>query len=151
MIKILVPIDGSDASVTAAEKAVALAKIDHSEVTFLSVVEAKRDIPYEAYSSGIDDTKQYLILRENLMVHEMTAVKKMLDCVVEKLDCTGIKVHKKVVTGDAHGEIIQTATEGKFNLIVMGHTGLNPLKRLFIGSVAKKVIEDTPCSVLIVK
>jgi nucleotide-binding universal stress UspA family protein len=33
----------------------------------------------------------------------------------------------------------------------MGHRGLNPIKRLLVGSVAKRVIEDAPCSVLIVK
>jgi nucleotide-binding universal stress UspA family protein len=33
----------------------------------------------------------------------------------------------------------------------MGHRGLNPVKRFFMGSVAKRVIEDAPCSVLIVK
>jgi nucleotide-binding universal stress UspA family protein len=53
--------------------------------------------------------------------------------------------------GDPHPQIIKTAEDGKFDLIVMGHRGLNPLQRLFIGSVAKRVIEDTPCSVLVIK
>jgi nucleotide-binding universal stress UspA family protein len=75
----------------------------------------------------------------------------MLDLLLEKLNCDGIHIGKMVVIGNAHPEIVETAKLGEYDLIVMGHRGLNPVQRLFLGSVAKRVIEDAPCSVLIVK
>ena len=75
----------------------------------------------------------------------------MLDGVIQELDCSGLKIDKKIISGAAHPQIVEIAEQEKYDLIVMGHRGLNPFKRLFLGSVAKRVIEDAPCSVLIVK
>jgi len=151
MKKILVPIDGSDASRAAAETAVELAKNCGSEITFLTVVEIRHEFVFANYSDHALMGPDYLEIRENLLRMDTENSTRMLDKVVESLDCAGLKTGKTVVTGDPYAQIVNTAAEGEYDMIVMGHRGLNPLKRLFIGSVAKKVVDDSPCSVLIVK
>ncbi len=149
MKKILVAIDGSNPSKRAAEQAVTLARAFKSEITFLSVVEIKPDITFVDYGAMV--SPDYFSIRENLQGLDIERSQKVLDAVVESLGCADIKMEKTVLVGDPHPQIIKTAEDGKFDLIVMGHRGLNPLQRLFIGSVAKRVIEDTPCSVLVIK
>lgn len=147
MKKILVPVDGSDASKKAAAQALELARIYGGSVTFLTVVEIEGDIAYGNPMAGAD----YHSVTETLIQLKKERQSAMLDALLEKLDCSGIHTEKAVVIGGAHPEIVETAKNGNFDFIVMGHRGLNPVKRLFLGSVAKRVIEDAPCSVLIVK
>jgi nucleotide-binding universal stress UspA family protein len=149
MKKILVPIDGSAASKKAAKQAVALARMYGSDVTFLTVVEVSTDLAF-SYESDIYYA-QFTEFRDNLIKLKTERLGSMLDAVVQMLDCSGIHTDKKVVVGSAHPQVVETAKGGKYDLIVMGHRGLNPFQRLFLGSVAKRVIEDAPCSVLIVK
>jgi nucleotide-binding universal stress UspA family protein len=149
MKKILVPTDGSETSKTAALQAIELAKTYGSFVTFLTVVEVEGDAFYGDY--GMVSSADYVNLSDTLITIKKERQSAMLQSLLAGLDCAGIETETKVVVGSAHPEIVETAKNGKYDLIVMGHRGLNPVKRLFLGSVAKRVIEDAPCSVLIVK
>jgi nucleotide-binding universal stress UspA family protein len=149
MKKILVPTDGSDASKAAALQAIELAGKYGSFVTFLTVVEVEGDAFYGDY--GMVVSADYVNLSETLIELKKERQMGMLKSLLAGLDCAGTETEIKVAVGSAHPEIVETAKNGKYDLIVMGHRGLNPVKRLFLGSVAKRVIEDAPCSVLIVK
>ncbi len=149
MKKILVPVDGSNESKKAVAQAVALAKKFGSEVTLITVVEIESETAYSTL--GVTMTGEYYGVRDTLLKIKQENSGKMLDAIIESLDCTGIPLTKLIKVGAAHPEIADEAAAGKFDLIVMGHRGLNPVKRFFMGSVAKRVIEDAPCSVLIVK
>lgn len=149
MKKILVPIDGSATSKRAATEALAIAKMYGSEVTFLTVVVVDSDIIYGDLGTIVN--ADYVNLSNILIKLKMERESSMLDVILQSLDCSGIRTDKQVIIGNAHPQIIEVAETGHFDLIVMGHRGLNPVKRLFLGSVAKRVIEDAPCSVLIVK
>jgi nucleotide-binding universal stress UspA family protein len=149
MKKILVPVDGSAASKLAVAQAVSLAKKFGSEVTLVTVVEVESEVAYSEL--GIVISGEYAGVRETLIKIKQDSSNKMLDAIIKSLDCTGVSVKKIVRVGSAHPDITEEATVGKYDLIVMGHRGLNPVKRFFMGSVAKRVIEDAPCSVLIVK
>ncbi|NMA24534.1 MAG: universal stress protein [Clostridiales bacterium] len=148
MKKILVAVDGSAESKKAAAQAVLLAGKFGAEVTLLTVVEVENDVAYTEFGivSG-----EYTGVRDTLVRIRTENSGKMLDAIIAGLDCTGIPVKKLIKVGTAHPEIAEEAAGGKYDLIVMGHRGLNPVKRFFMGSVAKRVIEDAPCSVLIVK
>jgi len=43
------------------------------------------------------------------------------------------------------------AQEGKFDLILVGHSGLSGVWAKFLGTTAEKVSRHAPCSVLIVR
>jgi nucleotide-binding universal stress UspA family protein len=147
--KILVPVDGSAESKKAFEQAISIARKYSSEVTLMSVVEVENDVAYTEL--GIVISGEYSGIRDTLVKIKQDNADKLLDAMIQSADCTGVTIGKIVRVGSAHPEITEVVTEGKYDLIVMGHRGLNPVKRFFMGSVAKRVIEDSPCSVLIVK
>jgi hypothetical protein len=64
---------------------------------------------------------------------------------------TRIPVRHVVLQGDPATEIVQYARDAGIDLIVMGTHGRTGLDRLLMGSVAEKVLRDSPCSVLVVK
>lgn len=149
MKKILVPVDGSSESKKAVEQAVLLAQKFGSEVTLISIVEVESDVAYTEL--GIVVSGEYAGVRDTLIKIKTENSSKMLDAIIAGLDCTGIKMNRVIKVGSAHPEIVEEAVKGKYDLIVMGHRGLNTVKRFFIGSVAKRVIADAPCSVFVVK
>jgi len=148
MKKILVPIDGSTASRNAATQALAFAKKYGSEITFITVVEIASELSYDL---GSINNADYSDLISKIVDYKVESETKMLDDMLKTMDCNGINTEKKIIVGSAHPVIVEVALDGHYDLIVMGHRGLNPIKRIFLGSVAKMVIEDAPCSVLIVK
>ncbi len=60
-------------------------------------------------------------------------------------------VRSTVIPGDAAAEITRLAREHGIELLVLGTHGRKGLKRLFLGSVAERVVRDAPCAVLIVR
>jgi len=78
--------------------------------------------------------------------------KEALSCLdeVEKMGKRmGVKVTKKIVEGIPYEEIVREAK--KDDLIVMGNKGMTALDRIFLGSVAEKVVRHAPCSVMVCK
>lgn len=63
------------------------------------------------------------------------------------------KVPVECVTkgGDPATEIVRLATEGDYDVVVMGTHGRTGRDRRPFGSVAQKVILDAPCPVLVVR
>lgn len=57
----------------------------------------------------------------------------------------------EIVTGDPAEEIIRLANIHHADLIVIGSRGLTGLNRILQGSVSSQVVENAPCSVLVVK
>src|SRR5262245_52419983 len=62
-----------------------------------------------------------------------------------------IPVSHILLEGDPATEIVRFAQDAGMDLIVMGTHGRTGLERLLMGSVAEKVMRESPCSVLVVK
>jgi nucleotide-binding universal stress UspA family protein len=62
-----------------------------------------------------------------------------------------VSVEHVLEEGDPATGILQVAQERSCDLIVMGSHGRTGLGRLFMGSVAEKVVRKAPCPVLTVK
>lgn len=61
------------------------------------------------------------------------------------------QIELEIVTGDPAEEIVRLANIHHVDLIVIGSRGLTGLKRILERSVSSQVLEDAPCSVLLVK
>lgn len=57
----------------------------------------------------------------------------------------------EIVTGDPAEEIVRLANIHRADMIVIGSRGLTGMKRILQGSVSNQVLENAPCSVLVVK
>lgn len=63
----------------------------------------------------------------------------------------GVELHTEIRIGHPAKTIVEVAQEGKFDLILVGHTGLSEVWARFLGTTAEKVSRHAPCSVLIVR
>ena len=76
---------------------------------------------------------------------------KVLDPVLKFLEQQGIPASARAETG-APGEVIaQYATDGRFELIIMGSHGNSALAGLVMGSVASKVLASCVAPVLLIR
>ncbi len=62
----------------------------------------------------------------------------------------GLRATALLVRGTADREIVRTARARKANLLVLGTHGRTGVARLFLGSVASRVVASAPCPVLTV-
>jgi nucleotide-binding universal stress UspA family protein len=138
---ILVPTDGSEASVTAGQLAIRLAAFHRARMTFVYVVDAS--VVYElANDSGM--TAQQV--REEL---EATG-RRYLNHLERLAAQVGQKAEQIIRLGEPHSEIESLARQLGVDLIVMGRVGQRGPRRILIGSVTERVLEYAPCPVLIV-
>ncbi|MBH8563209.1 universal stress protein [Nostoc sp. CENA67] len=75
-------------------------------------------------------------------------IEKLLQSYQEELS---VNSEIELVTGDPAEEIIRLANIYKADLILIGSRGLTGMKRIVQGSVSSQVVEEAPCSVLVVK
>jgi len=144
--RILVPIDGSEHSTKAAEKAIELARTFKSELTLLHVAR-KYDLP--------DQLKDY-IKAEHLTAHDMLAIdeatKRVIADVKADAEAKGIKKIKTVFReGKPARSIVDYASKAQSDAIIMGSRGLSELESALLGSVSHKVATLASCTVIIVK
>lgn len=137
--KVLVPTDGSEHSMKAVRAALEMAELGMAEVTLMAVAYYVLE-DFEEMPPNVQDKL------DSQARNALSAAKALFD---EK----GIPVETVLETGFVPANnIIERAEKGKFDLIVMGSTGMTGfLKRLLIGSTASKVVSTAPCTVMVVR
>lgn len=91
--------------------------------------------------------EQTAALWEELHKH----TKNVVNETVQRLADQGFKANPVVLDGDIAGELIDYAERSKANLVVVGSRGENALVVALLGSVARKMVGHSPCSVLVVR
>ncbi|MCW4000322.1 MAG: universal stress protein [Candidatus Bathyarchaeota archaeon] len=135
--KILVPIDGSACCRGALSEAVKISKVTGDVITLLHA--------YDSEAPNVMSSNE--AFRESLLEDGRKVVAE-----AKKIaEAEGIKVEALLVSGDAAGQIVKTAKEGSFELIVIGARGRSKLSGLILGSVSQDVIKRAHCPVLVTK
>lgn len=118
-----------------------VADIRGAEATVLHVEEAISH-PYEipTYEHSPEGHKK---------LHEQH--QKVLAEAAKLFEEKNIKVDTELKQGHPAYTIMETASEGNYNLIVMGSRGLGGFKKLLLGSVSNAVVQEADTNVLIVK
>jgi len=137
--KILLAYDGSEGANTALEVGINLAKIHAAELWALAVQEK---LP--RFSGTIDEVKE-----EKQFADEQYG--RLLEAAKAKAKEAGIELQTLMKPGHPAQTIVAVAKEGKFDLVLVGHTGLSGVWAAFLGTTAEKVSRHAPCSVLIVR
>lgn len=153
-MKILVPVDGSTASINAVKKSIEVAKKFNGTIKLLSVVHIdgmQNYLRYKKQWSQVDGSAIAELDPEEKKIEDKMKENswRILKAVVEKLDFSNIHTEEEVLIGEPYEVILETAKNENFDLIVMGNRGFSKIKRFFVGSVTQRVISDSPCPVLV--
>jgi len=155
MKRLLVPIDGSNASIAAVKKAIEIARNNNSYIKLISVVkssENKRKDRNENLWGAVDGSIIFNEeLEKKLESNYVENSEKLLSQIISRLDFNGIRVETEVLVGEPYLKIIEQAKNGNFDLIVMGSRGFSKMKRFFVGSVTQRVIAEAPSPVLVIR
>ncbi|MES2960550.1 MAG: universal stress protein [Pseudomonadota bacterium] len=141
--KVLMPTDGSEVSLTAAERALALAKLSGAP---LHVVFVQEPYPYTgigaASSAGVQD----------FLAAGQQHAAQAFDRIGALAQDRGVRLSTESVEGDSPAEqIVEAARRSGADAIVMASHGRTGLARVLLGSVASKVLMLSPVAVMIVK
>lgn len=138
--KVLVAVDGSDAGTNALRQACRLSGAGPCPVTVVT-----------AYPR-LDDTEVEVITpRENISEAMRAEALKILDQARQSAEAEGHSVAwTKAVAGPPFEVIVDTAQQGRFDLIVMGRRGLSRFERALMGSVTARVIGYAETDILVV-
>ncbi len=148
--KILVPVDGSSASMKALQYAAHLAALEASDAE-LVVLHVLEDIK-QGGAIGLQAKYGNVRLVEGFKKARRKAALEWLKQIEEAAKKKGIRLKIEVLDGDSKVEIIiDYASENSVDLIVMGSRGLTGFKRLMLGSVANAVVSNAPCPVMVVR
>lgn len=142
MKKILVPVDFSVYSLSAAKTAAVIARKSGGDIHLLHVA----DIPVGWEQKPVSRQQEYPVLEGRLVeakikVEKFSKLPAISDC--------SISTH--VQGGLPFEQIVAFAKTNKMNLIVMGVHGAGESYLKFIGSTAQRVIRTASCPVLSVK
>ncbi|MGH7401140.1 MAG: universal stress protein [Candidatus Rokuibacteriota bacterium] len=141
--RILHPTDFSPASSAAYKRAVDMAKGNRAELLVVHVLSPAVPIVADGYVSPQ--------VYEDMASATRAYVRKHLDALVGKAKRAGARVKGLLLEGVPHERIAQAARSRKADLIVIGTHGRTGLARLFLGSVASRVLAVAPCPVLTVR
>lgn len=137
MKRILIAVDGSEYGLAAVRAAAKLAaERDIKSVTLMNV------IPTIASTAGITILG---VPPGDIEAWEVFEQPKAL--LVE----AGVEPKLLLAMGDPADEVIRAARDQGFDLIVVGHRGLSPVKAFLVGSVSSRIVSHAPCSVLVVR
>ena len=141
-LRMLVPVDGSPSSEKAARYALKLAFCEQCEVVALHVVDEET----------AEDYAQYADRPLAAIVEQMQrTAQAYIEDVHRWGEEAGVQVRGEVRVGLPHRVILALATEVDADLIVMGTVGRKGPRRVLVGSVTERVIEQSPVPVLVVK
>lgn len=138
--KLLIPIDGSDNSFRALEYAIFLSKNMGAQTTALHIME---NLPFGHVQSE-------KALNELVSKHQEES-KNILDKAKDIGNKNGIRVETVLMKGDATSNIIDFSKKGNYDTIIMGRRGMGQFKQLVLGSISNKVLNQSDCTVVIVK
>lgn len=149
--KILITYDGSELASSAIPHATYLAKLLHSEVILLHVINSvEQEIAMTStasiYPGNMPAINTMEIVKANKVkaANEVSKIRKLLTE-------SGItKVSARVVEGVPGKKIVDIANKEKCDLIIMSTHGRSGLGRALLGSVADYVIRNALCPVLVI-
>jgi len=156
-MKLLVPVDGSNASVNTVLKAINIAKNYGFDMKLVSVVNSditrsfRRNENLWRQVDGSAISGRSMRLEGDDFTSKMQEdAEKILKSIIDELDFTGVNVQTEVLFGEPYAQILEIAKKDNVDLIVISNRGFSSIKSFFLGSVAQRVIAESNCPVLVI-
>ena len=141
--KILHATDFSKASARALQEAIKLARENQARLLVVHVIEPT---PYVA-GGEFGGAEIYTKLEDMAKRNAQSSMTKLL----QRLKKLKIKAESLLLRGSSHDQIVKAAKSKKADMIVIGTHGRTGLSKLFMGSVAGKVVSLATCPVMTVR
>lgn len=138
---ILVPTDGSAASVTALEEGMEIASSMESTVHILHVV----DVGTEMSASGVGN------IADDLTDTLDEEAREAIDQAEKMADDAGVASERAVLEGFPEDAIHQYSADNGIDLIVVGESEDSSLTEQLFGSTTEDVLESATASVLVAR
>ncbi len=142
--RIVHPTDFSKASAAAFAKAVELAKTNRADLVLLHVLAPP--LPLMAGDAYVSPK-----IYENLDQSARAHASKELASRVAKAKKAGVRANAMLRDGIAHEQIVRAARSPMADMIVIGTHGRTGLAKLFLGSIAGRVVSTAKCPVMTVR
>src|ERR1700682_4623808 len=141
MKRILVGVDGSKESRDAAKFAADIARATGSQITIASAVQPV------VRTGGAPA----LVARDQVReAQEHQQAEDVLKDIASSLG-QGVVIETLVASGPPAAALADLAGSGYVDLVVVGHRGRNAVARALLGSVADRLVQISPKSVLVVR
>jgi nucleotide-binding universal stress UspA family protein len=135
--------DFSPASRAAFRRALDLARDNRATLTIVHVYSSLVPLMGEGYA-----TPQ---VYDRMLADVRADAQRQLERLVAQARKSGVRVKGLLLEGIAHERIVRAARSVRADLIVLGTHGRTGLGRLFLGSVASRVVTLASCPVLTVR
>ncbi|AYO55170.1 universal stress protein [Acinetobacter wuhouensis] len=140
---ILVPVDGSETSLSVVKHAADIAKAFNSKITVVQVMTLDPYIAAEYLSNG--QTNQLIERAREFIQVNINAAK-------EQFVAEGLQVETRLLEGESITHTLaQAVNDLKIDLVVLSSHGRTGLKKLIMGSVAQGLLTELQIPVLVVK
>lgn len=144
--KVLVAVDGSEASETAVDRMLAAPLPIAAHHTVVYVLEPL-DLRWEEYVTDPDAGS----LRARVEHGRLAAAEHLVERVAGKLKATGREAEPLVLHGHPAEQLLEAVKERHPDLLVVGARGLNAIQSFLLGSVSGRMLRYAPCSVLVAR
>jgi len=141
MLKVLLPVDGSENS----QKAVA------AFIPMLDWYKEKPELHLLSVQHPLDGNVSLFINQADIKQYHQDEGLKCLQNTRDFLDQAGIPYQYHITVGDPAEMIVRFAAEKHYDQIVMGPRGKGGIQGLLLGSVTNKVMQLSSIPVLLVK
>ena len=126
--QILLPVDGSDHSLEATRQLGKLVNAQDARITLLHVTTHDSELEHRFLANRLFPATNAALASQGLTSHQQF-----------------------IVEGNPAEQILEFADRMKADLIAMGSHGMTGILRIIMGSVSKRVLEQSKCPVLIVR
>jgi len=151
-LRILAPIDGSDAAFDAVEKLATLVDLSTADITLMHVVE----------TPWLSSPDQELLEEEAAATDPQTQLTQEFERELEREGESVIEearnrlpprttVSRVIERGLPAETILTEAESGDYDLVLVAASGATDMKHQLLGSVSMKIAWNAPCSVLLVR
>lgn len=147
-LRILLATDGSPSARSAEAWAAALRPAGEREVDVVAVAHEQSSWSWNAQTYRPQVRDAVAGLRES----EVNQAQRVANAVAERLQADPDVVTRTWArSGDAVGQILALVAETAPDIVAIGHRGRSHLAELVLGSVARSIVEESPCAVLVAR